>query len=49
MQVLAQSNMLVLYLQYVGADMQKVATTRPLVAEVFSDCGRILAEFLLNS
>ena len=22
-------------------DMQKVATTRPLVAEIFSDCGRI--------
>ena len=30
------------------ADMQKVATTRPLVAEIFSECGRIKAGILLS-
>ena len=29
-------------------DMQKVATTQPLVADIFSECGRIKAEILLN-
>ena len=29
-------------------DMRKVAATRPLVAEIFSDCGRIKAEILLS-
>ena len=31
------------------SDLQKVATTRPLVAEIFSDCGRIKNSSIISS
>ena len=38
----------ILFLGYIHADMQNVTAMRPLVAELFSDCGREKTGILLN-